>query len=239
MADGGDVMELNELSNNAILGKLPEVEIEQLARRMEITEAKLRDQLYQAGEPITQVIFPLTSIFSMVGSAGSGSVVEVATVGREGMIGLPVFLGAMTSPHAAFCQIEGRVATVPADHLRQVLTGDGALRAALGRFAQATMVQMAQNVVCNNSHPASQRAARWLLTTRDRVGGNDFLLTQEFLGQMLGVSRPTVSATASQLQARGLIEYRRGKITITDPEGLENTACQCYEIVRAEFDAIT
>jgi len=123
--------------------------------------------------------------------------------------------------------------------LRRVLSDDGALHQALSRFPQATMVQIAQNVVCNSSHATIQRAARWLLTTRDRMGRDEFLLTQEFLGQMLGVRRLTVSEVARRLQAEDLIRYRRGTITLTDVAGLQQAACSCYAIVKAEFDLIT
>jgi CRP-like cAMP-binding protein len=136
---------------------------------------------------------------------------QAATIGREGMVGLPVFLGAASTPHAAFCpsrRVGGSAVKITAHLLRRVLADDGALHQALSRFTQTTMVQIAQNVVCNSTHATIQRAARWLLTTRDRVG-DEFLLTQEFLGQMLGVRRPTVSEVARRLQAEGLIRYRR------------------------------
>jgi CRP-like cAMP-binding protein len=120
-----------------------------------------------------------------------------------------------------------------------VLSADGALHGLLNRFTQATMIQIAQNVVCNATHTLAQRAARWLLTTHDRVGCTEFALTQQFLSQMLGVRRPTVSETAGKLQAQGLIRYRRGTLTITDRPGLEQLTCSCYGIVRAEFDRLT
>lgn len=182
--------------------------------------------------------FPLASVFSVVGMADERVLVEVATVGREGMVGLPVFLGAASTPHAAFCQISGAAVKITAHGLRQVLADDGALHQALNRYTQATMVQIAQNVVCSSTHVTAQRAARWLLTTRDRVGGEEFELTQEFLGQMLGVRRQTASEIARHLQAEGLIRYRRGNVTIADGPGLERAACSCYAVVKAEFDLI-
>jgi CRP-like cAMP-binding protein len=177
-------------------------------------------------------------VFSLIGTA-DGHAVEVATIGCEGMVGLPVFLGRPTSPHSSFCQVAGQAAVLPADQLGSVLTRDGALHGLLNRFTQATMVQIAQNVVCNSSHALSQRAARWLLTTHDRVGRDEFALTQEFFSQMLGASRPTVSEIASKLQTRGLIHYRRGQLTITDRPGLEQAACDCYAVVKAEFNGLT
>lgn len=228
----------DELRGNAILAALPAKELKHIARGIDVVDAEIRTQVHQPGGAVRDVYFPLGAVFSMVGMAGERALVEVATIGREGMVGLPVFLGTGSTPHATYCQIAGPAAKVSSDHLRAVLADDGALHAALSRFTQATMVQIAQNVVCNSSHHATLRAARWLLTTGDRVGCDKFLLTQEFLGQMLGVRRPTVSETARQLQADGLIRYTRGQITITDRPGLQQAACACYAIVKAEFDLI-
>jgi CRP-like cAMP-binding protein len=203
-----------------------------------LADAQLRDQAYRPGQPITDLYFPISAVFSLVGVT-DGRPVEVATIGREGMVGLPVFLGRSTSPNAAFCQIPGQAALLPAVQLPPALSSGGALHGLLSRFTQATMVQIAQNVVCNTVHTLGQRAARWLLTTHDRVGRDQFQLTHEFFSQMLGASRPTVSETASKLQSGGLIRYRRGQLTITNRPGLEKAACDCYAIVRAEFDGLT
>jgi CRP-like cAMP-binding protein len=229
----------DELRHNAILAALPEPEFERLRAHLQPTDAQVRDQVYQPDKPIDHLFFPISAVFSLVGTADDNVLVEVATIGREGMVGLPVFLGRPTSPHASFCQVPGRAAVMSAGALRSVLSDDGALHGLLNRFTQATMVQVAQNVVCNGTHPVGQRAARWLLTTHDRVQRDEFPLTQEFLGQMLGARRPTVSETAGKLQAEGLIRYSRGRLTITDRPGLEQVACSCYAIVKAEFDALT
>jgi CRP-like cAMP-binding protein len=225
------------LRRNAILAALPGPEFEQLRPWLRLEEAQIREQVYQPGKPITDVYFPISSVFSLV-AVTDGHVVEVATTGCEGMVGLPVFLGRSTSPHAAYSQIPGQAALLPAEQLSRALANGGVLRHMLSRFTQATMVQIAQNVVCNASHTLRQRAARWLLTTHDRVGRDQFPLTQDFLSQMLGASRPTVSQTARGLQTSGLIHYRRGQVTITDRPGLEHAACDCYTIVKAEFDEL-
>lgn len=229
----------HDLRRNAILAALPGPEFGRLRPWLEVTDAEVHDQVCEPGKPISHLYFPISSVYSMVGLADGEAVVEVATVGREGMIGLPVFLGQPTSPHSAFCQVPGPAARLPADQLTAALSDDGALHTLLNRFTQATMVQIAQNVVCNSTHALAQRAARWLLTTHDRVGRDQFALTQQFLSQMLGARRPTVSETASKLQAQGLIRYSRGNITIADRRGLEGAACSCYSIVRAEFDKMT
>lgn len=226
------------LRKNAILRQLPEAEFARLHRHAEVVEAPTGQQLYTPGEPITEVYFPLSAVYSVVAIADHRVTVEVATVGHEGMVGIPVFLGANSSPHASFCQIPGESVRLSADRLRQVLQDDGVLHRVLNRLTQATMVQVAQNVVCNNSHGLEQRAARWLLTTRDRVDDDRFPLTQQFLAQMLGARRPTVSQTARRLQERGLITYTRGVMHILDRPGLEAIACQCYDIVRGEFLAM-
>lgn len=231
---------LEDLRRNAILASLPEREFEGLRPGLEVVDSEVRRRVYDPGAPITEVYFPLSSVFSLVAVAdGERTVVEVATIGLEGMVGLPVYLGAGTSPHAAYCQVPGTAARLPATMLRQALSRDGALHAALNRLAQATMVQIAQNVVCNNSHSTEQRAARWLLTTHDRVRRTEFSLTQEFLAQMLGVRRATVSQVAGRLQSRHLIRYRRGVLAILDRAGLEAVACGCYFTVKAEFDTLT
>lgn len=230
--------DVDRLGENFILAGLPRGERERIGGRLEIVDMEVRSTIYDAGSPITEVVFPFDSVFSMVAVADDRIVVEVATIGREGMVGLPAFLGAPTSPHPTFCQVAGTAARMSVDALRASLNGDGRLHLALNRLAQATMVQIAQNVVCNSTHTLDQRAARWLLTTHDRVDRDTFSLTQEFLAQMLGVRRPTVSETARRLQAQQLIRYSRGQLTITDRPGLEALSCDCYRVVRSEFEAM-
>lgn len=232
-----DTVDPQQLRRNAILAQLPDEELSGIRQRAEVVEAEIRRRVYEPGEAISAVYFPLSSVFSMVAHTDGGEfVVEVGTIGHEGMVGLPLFLGSTGSPHSAFCQVPGEAARLGAAGFREVLRTDGALHHLLNRFSQATMVQIAQNVVCNNVHSVEQRACRWLLTTRDRVGRETFPLTQEFLAQMLGVRRPTVSETASELQERGYITYHRGMLTVVDTEALRRSACDCYRIVRAEFD---
>jgi CRP-like cAMP-binding protein len=228
-----------ELRRNAILRPLPDEELEQIRPFLELRELPVRHHVHGAGEVIEDVWFPLGAVFSSVVTFGDDRVVEVATIGWEGMVGLPVFFGAMTSLQASFCQITGPAVRLPADVLRKVLAENGAvLRRQLYRFSQATMVLMAQNVACNRTHPAEQRACRWLLMTQDRVGTPSFELTQDFLAQMLGVGRPTASLAAGRIQAAGLISYQRGVVTIEDRPGLEKASCECYGIVKDEYDRL-
>lgn len=227
------------MRRNAILAQLPDGEFARIHGAAEIVDSYTGQQVYEPGEPITVVYFPLSCVFSLVALADGRDVIEVATVGHEGMVGLPVFLGAASSPHGCFSQVPGQSVRLTADVLRRALAVDGVLHRLLNRLTQATMVQVAQSVVCNNSHELEQRAARWLLTTHDRVDGDEFPLTQQFLAQMLGTRRPTVSQVAGRLQERGLISYVRGNMRIIDRFGLEQASCQCYAIVRAEFDVMT
>lgn len=228
----------DEFRRNAILGQLPDAELADLQPHLHLDQVETKRQAYQPGQPISDIYFPLTAVFSLLAIADNEIAVEVATIGYEGMVGLPVFLGAASSPQAAFCQVPGQAVRLSVAAFRQALNRDGALHGLMNRFTQATMVQVSQNVVCNRSHPTPARLARWLLTTGDRVGRDVFELTQEFLAQMLGVHRPTVSETAQKLQGRGLISYRRGVITIADRQGLRQASCECYAIIKAEFDEL-
>lgn len=231
-------MSENEFRRNAILAQLPDTEYRALRPKLTLELSEIKRPAYEPGKPIADIYFPLTSVYSLVALADGGAQMEVATTGHEGMVGLPVYLGAISSPQAAFCQIPGETVRISVADFRQALSRGGALHDLLNRFTQATMVQVSQNVVCNRSHTTDARMARWLATTHDRVGSDEFLLTQEFMARMLGVHRPTVSETAQRIQAMGLIRYSRGVITVTDRDGLERAACECYRIIRAEFDAL-
>jgi CRP-like cAMP-binding protein len=198
-----------------------------------------RESVYEQGETIDAVLFPIDGVFSLVTVMDDGRAVEVATVGNEGFVGLPVFLQArLTSAHRAFSQIAGDALVIaPAPFLRLSNSG-GPFQAALQRFALATITLIAQGAACNRLHRIEQRCARWLLETSDRVGAEDFPLTQDFLAQMLGVGRQAVNEAARSLQDAGLIRYSRGSVAILDRPGLEAAACECYALVRAEFDRL-
>lgn len=221
--------------DNFILAAVPDRDYARMADLLEPVALELRHPIHDAGMPIRHVYFPTTAVLSMVSTVDGGATVEVATIGREGMSGLPVFLGVSASPNTVFAQVPGLALRMRTDDLRDVLAGDGALHQLLHRYVQATMVQLAQNVACNRLHTTEERAARWLLTTADRVGSARFPLTQEVLARMLGVRRATVSLTAGLLHNAGLISYTRGVITIDDRGGLAAVACDCYTIVRNEF----
>jgi CRP-like cAMP-binding protein len=223
---------------NFILGALPDEEYARLRERLEPVNLDLKQMIYETDQPIRHAYFPTSAVLSMISQVDGAAAVEVATIGREGMAGLPVFLGVGASPNTIFAQIPGLALRMRAEQLRDVLAGDGALHRQLHRYIQATMVQLSQNVACNRLHSTEERAARWLLMTADRVGAERFPLTQDFLAQMLGVRRATVSITAGLLHNAGLISYKRGVITVDDRAGLEDAACDCYGIVRDEFQEL-
>lgn len=226
---------------NRLLAALPGDEYAHLMPFLEAFEPPREHVFYEPNEPISHVYFPISGIASLLMFGrhdDDADAVEVATVGNEGMVSIPVFLGQDTTPGRALMQVPGTVLRMPvADFRQEVVDVPGShLQVVLQRYTHALMVQMSQGVACNRLHTVEQRAARWLLTTRDRVGGPTYPLTQEFLAQMLGVRRASVSEVASALQADGLITYSRGIITILDPEGLEAQACVCYRKIHDVFD---
>jgi CRP-like cAMP-binding protein len=221
---------------NRLLATLPADDQRRLAADLEQVDLGLRQTLYEEGEPIEHVFFPINGVISLVSQLRDGRRVEVATVGNEGMIGLPVFLQAtLTSAHMAFSQIPGQSLRMAAQRFTEHLDSAGRLHRVLHHYTQALITQIAQNAACNMAHSVEQRAARWLLMTHDRVAGDGFELTQEFLAQMLGANRTTVTAVGQSLQDDGLITYSRGKVTVLDRNGLERRACECYGVINAEF----
>lgn len=224
--------------HNRLLAALATDQYACLEPHLELVRMEVREIVYDVGRPISHVYFVESGILSIVSPASDGSAVETATVGFEGMVGVPVFLDTDRSAATqAFCQISGESLRMPADAFRRA-TQETDLRPVLNRYIQALFTQVAQSSACNRLHPVSQRCARWLLQTHDRMERRDFPLTQGFLSQMLGVRRATVAAAAGHLQSAGLIEYAHGIVTVKDRAGLERTSCECYAVVRSEFDRL-
>jgi CRP-like cAMP-binding protein len=197
-----------------------------------------RELAFDVDVPISHVYFPEDCVISIVGVMTDGSAVETASVGWEGMVGLPVFFGGESSPAQAFCQIPGETLRLDSGTLQREVARGSELRSILGRYAQAQFTQIAQTSACNRVHTMCQRCARWLLQTHDRVAGDDFPLTQRFLSQMLGVRRATVTEAARTLQHAGLITYVHGRVTVRDRRGLERASCECYAVIRREFERL-
>jgi CRP-like cAMP-binding protein len=234
MTDAADV---DVARRNRLLASLPETELAELVRRLESTLWEQRDLLYDRDDPIASVVFPVSTVFSLLSDVQDPPV-EVATVGNEGMVGLPLFLqAARTSSHMVFCQVPGDGLQMPAAAFDDAIANGAALHAALHRYTPALFTQVAQNAACNAVHNVRQRAARWILVTHDRIGEDSFPLTQEFLAQMLGVQRTAVSAAARALREHGM-HYSRGIVTVTDRDALQAYACECYEVVRQELDRL-
>lgn len=223
---------------NHLLAALSEDEIAPLQPWLEQISLPRGAVLARPGEPIEYAYFPTSGMVSIVALMSKGLGAEVATVGNEGMIGLPIFLGAGSSPFHLMAQLTGQSIRIPAVRLEKVLMSDSRLASLLRTYSQAFFVQTAQNAACNGIHPISMRAARWLLATHDRAESGSFYLTQEFLAFMLGVARQSVGIAVGELADQGLISYARGQMRVLDRAGLERASCECYDIVRAEFDRL-
>ena len=224
--------------NNKLLAALPKAEYQRLLPKLEPVSLSFKQLLYECNEPIDYVYFLNNCVISLIRVMEDGGVVEVATVGNEGMSGLPVLLGGTHSPNETFVQVPGDALRMKVDVFRSEITPGSPLHNLLLRYTQALMNMLAQSVACNRLHSIEERCCRWLLLTRDRVNSNEFPLTQEFLSQMLGVRRASVSEVAAVLQKAGLIQYHRGKMMILNRKGLEADSCECYQIIKKEFDQL-
>jgi CRP-like cAMP-binding protein len=227
----------SELAGNRLLADLPPTELERVRAASERVRARMREVLYDQGGPMEYAYFPQDGVFSLVVETGDGSIIETLTIGNEGMVGLPAVMGARRSPTRAICQIGGWALRVPVAVL-VAAPRTGVLFGRLTRYAQAQLTSLSRSVACNRLHSAKQRYARWVLTTHDRVGTDEFPVTQDFLAQMLGVTRPTVSLIAQELQAAGCIHSAQGRLTVEDRAGLERAACECYAATRQAFDEL-
>ncbi len=226
------------LIQNQLLSALPKEEYQLLLPHLEFVDLALKQIIIAPNQPIEYVYFPTDGIISLVNITTSGGTAEAATVGSEGMVGISLLLGANKMPSQAVVQVAGHGVRMRADVFRRVVTPGCQLYRKLLRYTLLLMNLISQTVVCNSLHTVEQRCCRWLLTCSDRVKSNSFLLTQEFLAQMLGVQRPTVSVFAATLQQAGLIRYSRGKMTICDRESLEATTCECYWMIKQEFERL-
>jgi len=227
-------------TDNALLASLPSAVRDELLRGADVKELGQRAILWEPGERVARLHFPLSGVMSLVTVMRDGDMVEMATVGREGMVGVQGLLGpdAAMSNVRAFCQVPGECVAVDTAHARDVAQRHAPLRELLDLYVHVILVTTAQEVACNRLHPLEMRCARWLMTTRDQQGEDRFSLTQEFLAEMLGVRRATVTLAAGMLQKAGLIRYRQGIIEILDPDGLHRAACECYDVIRSELDRV-
>jgi CRP-like cAMP-binding protein len=220
---------------NRILDRLPRRELSGIRKALTKIEAAVRDEIYEPNKPFKHVYFPETAIASVVNVFEDGTEIEVATIGYEGMVGLPAFLGTNQTPARSFWQVAGTAFRLDAAFLEKEKQNRSRLATTLGIYTQGFLAQIAQSATCNRVHNLEQRCARWLLMTHDRVPGDDFPLKQEFLAQMLGVRRTGISEVAGRLQRKRLIKYSRGWMSVTDRPGLERLSCECYGVVAREY----
>jgi CRP-like cAMP-binding protein len=233
----GNGRSASDLTRNRMLAVLPEADRERLARRLSPTFLEIKRVLFEPGKPIESVYFPLNGVISLVTPLEDGAIVEVATVGNEGVVGVPLVLGGSLAVRA-ISQVSGWVLRMDAGTFLTEVERPGAMRDLTDDYLQALFGQISQAAACNRLHTNEERLSRWLLMSHDRVGLDEFGITHEFLGQMLGSRRATVTLSAGILQAAGLIKYHRGQVTIVDRHGLEQVSCECYGVIRAELESV-
>jgi len=224
---------------NRLLGSLPSEDYDRLRPHLERVKLTFKQPLYTPQQPIPFVYFLEGGVVSLLITMQNGATVEVATVGHEGFVGVPVFLGATSLPGTAICQIPGPAFRLGAESFREAVRQGRALTLAVEHYTQGLFNEISQSAACNRLHTILPRASRWLLLSHDRVQADTYPLTHEFLSQMLGVRRAGASEALEQLQQAGLIRYHQGQLTIVDRKGLEGVTCECYRVVRAEYDRLT
>ena len=222
---------------NQLLAALPAAEWGRWLPQLEPVEMPLGQVLYESGSTLSHVYFPTTSIVSLLYVMENGASAEIAVVGHEGIVGISLFMGGESTPSRAVVQSAGQGFRLAAQAIKDEFKRAPVLHLLL-RYTQALITQMAQTAVCNRHHSLDQQLCRWLLLSLDRLQGNELVMTQELIANMLGVRREGVTEAAGKLQDAGLISYRRGTITVVDRPGLEANACECYQVVKTEFDRL-
>ena len=225
---------------NRLLAALPDDVYARILPELETVSMRPKMIIHKAGEPIRHVVFPNGGVCSVTTLMPNGTMVECATVGDEGMLGIESFFSddAVASGETMVQVPDTDIVRLSAKCFRRELRKNGGLHDTIGLYAQVTIAQMMQSTACNALHQVQQRCARWLLTTHDRMHEQDFHLSHEFLAVMLGAQRPTVTVVAGTLQQAGLISYKHGLVKVLDRAGLEAASCECYPIIRAHFDRL-
>lgn len=223
---------------NRILEKLPSEERNRPVPELHEADLNLGDVVYESGERLDHVCFPTSCIVSLIYTMEDGAVAEMGLVGNDGMVGVALFMGGDTVPNRAVVQLAGGAIRMKASKLQEEFHRGGCLQKLLLRYTQALVTQISQTAVCNRLHSVEQRLSRWLLLCHDRVRSDELIMTQEFISNMLGGRRQSVTVAAGRLQDAGVIEYSRGHIKITDRKKLEASACECYQVVKSEFDRL-
>ena len=227
-----------EPRNNFLLAALPDPEWRRWQQLLEKVEMPLGEVLYESGATLTHVYFPTTSIVSLLYVMENGASAEIAVVGNEGLVGVALFMGGESTPSRAVVQSAGHGFRLKAQWMKEEFNRAGPVLHLLLRYTQALITQMSQTAVCNRHHSLDQQLCRWLLLSLDRLRGDELVMTQELISNMLGVRREGVTESANKLQQAGLISYARGRITVLDRAGLEKRTCECYAVVKREYDRL-
>jgi CRP-like cAMP-binding protein len=223
---------------NHLLAALPDAEWQRWLATLETVDMPLGQVLYESGKTLTHVYFPTTSIVSLLYVMENGASAEIAVVGNEGIVGISLFMGGGSTPSRAVVQSAGRGLRLEAQMMKDEFDKNGLVLHLLLRYTQALITQMAQTAVCNRHHSLDQQLCRWLLLSLDRLQGHELVMTQELIANMLGVRREGVTEAALSLQQAGLIRYARGRISVLDRAGLEKRTCECYAVVKKEYDRL-
>jgi CRP-like cAMP-binding protein len=223
---------------NRLLSGLPPKEWRRLLPHLRLVPLPLKQVLYEVRSPIDYAYFPNRGVVSALTVMEDGRAIEVATIGDEGMVGLPLLVGARSSPNRMIVQVPGEALRMAADVLQEEVGRDSSLRRLLVLYHTAFLAQVSQAVACNGLHSVHQRCCRWLLMTQDRAHSDVFPMTHEFLAEMLGVRRSTVSEVLEPFQEQGLIRYSRGKCTVLNRKGLKAGSCECYRVIAKEFERL-
>jgi CRP-like cAMP-binding protein len=230
---------MEQISRNQLLAALPAAELVRLTGALDEVQMKLGDSIYESGVELRHLYFPTEGIISMLQVMENGSSAELAVVGSEGVVGIAMFMGGggMT-PSRAIVQSTGRALRLPSEIVHSEFARGSDLQHLLLRYTQALVVQMAQTAVCNRHHSVEQQLCRWLLMSLDRLATDELVMTQEMIANMLGVRREGVTEAAGKLQKRKLIRYARGRIKVLDRDRLEKSVCECYAVVKKEYDRL-
>lgn len=229
------MLEPNACKQNELLAALPEPEWLRWQSLLEAVDMPLSQVLYESGRTLSHVYFPTTAIVSLLYVMENGASAEIAVVGHEGIVGISLFMGGESTPSRAVVQSAGMGYRMRASAIKEEFNRSGPVMHLMLRYTQALITQMAQTAACNRHHSLDQQLCRWLLLSLDRLSGNDLVMTQELIANMLGVRREGVTEGALKLQKLGLISYARGHIKVLDRKGLEARSCECYEVVRKEY----
>jgi len=231
-------MPVRDEKKNHLLAALPDAEWQRWRPQLELKVLNLGEVLYEPGNTLSHVYFPTTAIVSLLYVMENGASAEIAIVGNEGIVGVSLFMGGDSTPSRAVVQSAGRCFRLPAQLVKSEFNRTGPVPHLLLRYTQALITQMSQTAVCNRHHSLDQQLCRWLLLSLDRLDGYELVMTQELISNMLGVRREGVTEAALSLQKAGLIRYARGRILILDRKGLEQRTCECYAVVKKEYDRL-